>query len=102
MGENIHAGAPAEQWIAQTHYNSMPFAGKTDIQIMKLHSRGVHPPRLDFPPLSDEAWELIRSCWVREAPKRPRIEVITEKMVAIVHDSQSRVKRHECATCHKR
>jgi hypothetical protein len=71
---------------------------------MKLHSRGAHPPRLDFPPLSEEAWELIRSCWDREASKRPRIEVVMEEMVAIAHDidSQSRVKRHECAMCHKR
>ena len=59
----------------------IPFAGKTDIQIMKLHSRRVHSPRLDFPPLSDEAWELVRSCWVREASKRPGIEQVTRKMV---------------------
>ena len=53
---------------------------------MMFHrSQGAHPspPRPDSPPLSDEAWELIRSCWVREASERPRIEVVVEKMVAI-------------------
>ena len=47
---------------------------------MKLHSRGAHPPRLDFPPLNDETWELIRRCWVREASKRPGIEEVTKRM----------------------
>ena len=47
---------------------------------MRFHSRGVHPPRLDSPPLSNEAWELIQTCWVREASKRPRIEVVRERM----------------------
>ena len=29
------------------------------MQIMALLSPGLHPPRLDEPPLSDETWELI-------------------------------------------
>ena len=48
---------------------------------MRLHSQRAHPPRLDSPPLSDEAWELIRSCWMSEASKRPRIEEVTLRMV---------------------
>ena len=50
---------------------------------MRLHSRGTLPSRLDSPPLSDEAWNLIRSCWVREASKRPRIEAVAEKMAVL-------------------
>jgi hypothetical protein len=50
---------------------------------MALLARGLHPPRLNEPPLSDETWELIRSCWAREASNRPRIEVVTEHMVAV-------------------
>ena len=50
---------------------------------MRLHSRGVHPPRLDLPPLSDGAWELIRTCWVREASKRPRIDVVRDRMAVV-------------------
>ena len=76
-------GAPAERRIAQIHYGAIPFANKNGMQIMALLSRGLHPPRLHEPPLSDETWELIRSCWVREASKRPRIEVVAENMVAM-------------------
>ena len=47
---------------------------------MRFHSRGAHPPRLDSPPLSDGAWELIRSCWVREASKRPGIDVVVSTL----------------------
>jgi hypothetical protein len=61
----------------------MPFAGKTDMQILAFLSRGSHPPRLPEPPLNDGAWELILSCWARQASKRPRIEVIMEQMVAM-------------------
>jgi serine/threonine protein kinase len=76
-------GAPAEHRIAQIHYDAIPFANKNGMQIMALLSRGLHPPRLHEPPLSDETWELIRSCWVRDASKRPRIEVVMENMVAV-------------------
>ena len=96
-------GAPAEHQIAQIHYDAIPFANKNGMQIMASLSRGLHPPRLHEPPLSDETWELIRSCWVREASKRPRIEVVAENMVAMAqsvlapdvgdpsHEAESRV-----------
>jgi hypothetical protein len=46
------------------------------MQILSLLSRGSHPPRLHEPHLSDGAWELIQSCWVREALKRPGIDEV--------------------------
>ncbi|KAF8339445.1 kinase-like domain-containing protein, partial [Amanita rubescens] len=67
----------------EIHYDSIPFACKQDIQIMTLVTRGNHPPRLDVPPLSDGAWELIRECWVMEPPKRPRMKGVAEQMTAI-------------------
>ena len=48
---------------------------------MRLHSRKAQPPRLDSPPLSDEAWQLIRSCWAREASERPGIADVTRQMI---------------------
>ena len=93
---------------------------------------GLHPPRLDSPPLSDSTWELIQTCWVREASKRPGIEVVVSTLApdaryldsesnevsartsatttrpprprlgAVLPDGQSREIRHECAMCHKR
>lgn len=50
------------------------------MQILTLRHRGLHPPRLHEPPLSDDIWELIQSCWVREASKRPGIEEVTKRM----------------------
>ena len=77
------ADVPAEHRIAQIHYDAIPFANKNGMQIMALLVRGLHPPRLDEPPLSDETWGLIRSCWAREASKRPTIEDVIENMAAI-------------------
>ncbi|KAF8730341.1 hypothetical protein AX14_005640 [Amanita brunnescens Koide BX004] len=67
----------------EIHHDAMPFAGKTEMIIVKHHAQGLHPRRLQEPPLSDEAWELIRSCWTRKPSDRPGIEEVTEKMVAI-------------------
>ena len=51
---------------------------------MRLVSRGELPPRLNEPPLSNEAWNLIQRCWTREASKRPTMKRIAEKMVTII------------------
>ncbi|KAF8336184.1 kinase-like domain-containing protein [Amanita rubescens] len=67
----------------EIHYDSIPFAGKQDLQILTLISRGILPPRLDEPPLSDRAWNVIRCCWVREASERPRMKEITENMMSV-------------------
>ena len=62
----------------------MPFAGKTDMQILKLISQGMRPPRCDEPPLSDYAWELIQCCWAQDASERPGMRNATEWMIAIL------------------
>ncbi|KAF8314400.1 kinase-like domain-containing protein, partial [Amanita rubescens] len=65
----------------EIHYDCIPFAGRKEIQIVTLVSRGKCPPRQDEPPLSDRAWELIQWCWVMEPPKRPRMKEIAEHMM---------------------
>ncbi|KAF8339466.1 kinase-like domain-containing protein [Amanita rubescens] len=67
----------------EIYYDSIPFAGKTDLQILTLVSRGVLPPRLDEQPLSDGAWNVIRRCWVREPLSRPRMNNVVESMIAM-------------------
>ena len=62
--------------LPKIYYDAIPFAGKTDIQIMRLHSRGAQPPRLDSPHLSDDTWRLILDCWEREALIRPDIQYV--------------------------
>lgn len=81
-------GAYPKRCITQIQYDALPFAGSKDVQIMKMISRGEHPPRQDEPPLSDRAWNLIQWCWVRDAAKRPTIEDVRKTMMAwIRHQS---------------
>jgi len=79
---NKCVGPNPKRRITQVQYDDMPFAGSKDIQIMKMISRGEHPPRQDEPPLSDRAWSLIQWCWVRDAAKRPAIGDIRRTMMA--------------------
>ena len=60
--------------LPQIHYDIMPFAGKTDLQILRLISEGTRPHRRDEPPLNDKAWKLIQSCWAEVASERPDME----------------------------
>jgi hypothetical protein len=67
---------------AQIHYDNIPFAGRQGLQVMTLVSRGVRPPRLDDPPLKDEAWELIKRCWAMIPSERPAIKDIADMMMS--------------------
>lgn len=67
----------------------MPFAGKTDMQILKLISRGMRPPRCDEPPLNDDIWELIQWCWAQEALERPGMRNAVEWIIAILAQSST-------------
>ncbi|KAF8339455.1 kinase-like domain-containing protein [Amanita rubescens] len=68
----------------EIHYNIIPFAGKSDLQILSLVSRGIRPPRLDDQPMSDGAWDVIQRCWVREPLKRPRMNDVVESMIGML------------------
>jgi len=60
------------------------------MQILTLVSRGVLPPRLPEQTLSDEAWDLIQRCWVREPLKRPTMKEVTASMpVEILQEALS-------------
>lgn len=47
---------------------------------MRFVSRGELPSRLDEPPLSNGAWELIQWCWARDGAKRPAMTDVLERM----------------------
>ncbi|KAF8324830.1 kinase-like domain-containing protein, partial [Amanita rubescens] len=66
----------------EVQFDTIPFQGTNEIQIVRLVSRGKRPPRLDKPPLSDKTWKLIKRCWVKEAVRRPAMEDVVEKMMA--------------------
>jgi hypothetical protein len=69
----------------------MPFAGRNEIQIMKLVCAGERPPRLNEPHLCDRAWDLIQWCWESDASKRPAIEDVVEFVV----DSNCRIPQRD-------
>jgi hypothetical protein len=48
------------------------------VQNIRLVSRRTRAPR---PPLSDWAWKLIQSCWVRETSRRPAMKDVVERMM---------------------
>ena len=48
--------------------------------IVRAVSKGERPPRLDDPPLSDNAWGLIHQCWAHDKWKRPGIRDVVETM----------------------
>ncbi|KAF8339436.1 kinase-like domain-containing protein [Amanita rubescens] len=65
----------------EIHYGAVPFASKNEVQIWNLVTRGVLPPRLDEPPLSDGAWDIIQRCLTREPSKRPRMKDVVESLM---------------------
>ncbi|KAF8325731.1 kinase-like domain-containing protein [Amanita rubescens] len=71
-------------------YDSIPFAGKSDMQILTLIARGVLPPRPPEQPWHDEAWDLIQRCWVRDPFRRPTMEEVTASiLVEILQETPS-------------
>lgn len=50
---------------------------------MQLVIQGERPRRLDEPLLSDWTWNLIQSCWVQEASKRPGMKDVVERMIDV-------------------
>ncbi|KAF8333298.1 WD40-repeat-containing domain protein [Amanita rubescens] len=67
----------------EIYYDSIPFVGKQDTQIWALIFRGILPSRLDEPPLSDGAWDVIQHCWERKPSERPNMKDAKERMMAL-------------------
>jgi hypothetical protein len=59
------------------------------LQIIQLVVQGERSPRLDEPPLGDCAWNLIRSCWDREASLRPVMRDVVKRMVAAPNETRN-------------
>ncbi|KAF8339435.1 kinase-like domain-containing protein [Amanita rubescens] len=69
----------------EIYYDSIPFAGRPEGQVIAFVIQNKRPPRQDEPPLSDGAWEVIQQCWVREPWKRPRMNDVIESLIAVSH-----------------
>lgn len=64
----------------QTFFNTAPFHGKNEYQIIRLVTKGTRPERLNSPAIDNGVWELIELCWKHHASERPTMQKIVETM----------------------
>ncbi|KAF8716612.1 hypothetical protein AX14_012280 [Amanita brunnescens Koide BX004] len=57
-------------------FDTVPFHGKSDIQILRLITKGVHPVRLKNPIMEEHIWNLVHGCWKSIPSERPTMEQI--------------------------
>ena len=60
----------------QIFFDTVPFQGKNNPQIMRLVSKGVRPDRLENPRMEDDTWNVIQNCWKQRPSSRPPMETI--------------------------
>ncbi|KAF8344811.1 kinase-like domain-containing protein [Amanita rubescens] len=65
-----------------TFFDSIPFHGKTEIQIVRLVTNGKRPDRLESPSMEDDIWHLIQRCWESIPSKRSTIKDITTALAS--------------------
>jgi hypothetical protein len=73
----------------QTFFNTAPFEGKTEHQIIRLVTNRLRPERLNSPAIDNGVWELIQLCWSHKASERPTMQKIIETMAPFVPPSFS-------------
>lgn len=64
----------------QIFFDTVPFKGKHEYQIMRLIASGERPDRLQSPRMEDSTWNLIRNCWEDDPFQRPLMPQIVEKL----------------------
>ncbi|KAF8326237.1 kinase-like domain-containing protein, partial [Amanita rubescens] len=57
-------------------FDTVPFHGINDFQIVRLVMDGKRPDRLERPKMEENAWGLIQNCWETIPSKRPTMEEI--------------------------
>ncbi|KAF8351827.1 kinase-like domain-containing protein [Amanita rubescens] len=55
-------------------FNTVPFQGKFEYQIMRLVTSGGRPLRLDSPKIENNIWHIMQSCWKNSPSARPTVE----------------------------
>ena len=67
---------PSKLWPAQVFFDTVPFHGINDFQIVRLVMDGKRPGRLEMPKMEDNTWNLIQNCWETIPSKRQTMEEI--------------------------
>ena len=65
-----------ERRPAQIFFDTVPFHGKRDLQIIRLVTMGVRPQRLENPIMEEHVWNLVQRCWKSTPFERPTMDVI--------------------------
>jgi len=65
----------------QTFFDTVPFHGTNEFQIMRLLAKGKRPHRLESPKMADNTWNLVQRCWESIPSKRPTMEQIVEMLI---------------------
>ena len=76
--------------VAQTFFDTTPFNGNSDLQIMRLVMNGGRPDRLQSPQMENETWDLIQSCWNSKPSERPTMKQIV-KTLTLLQDRDTRL-----------
>ena len=65
----------------QTFFDTVPFHGISEFQIIRLLAKGKRPHRLENPRMEDNTWNVIQRCWESIPSERPTMEQIVEKLI---------------------
>ncbi|KAF8351824.1 kinase-like domain-containing protein, partial [Amanita rubescens] len=63
-------------------FDTVPFKGKVEYQIMRLVASEERPDRLESPRMEDSTWNLIQDCWKGDPSQRPLMKQIVEKLIS--------------------
>jgi len=64
-------------------FNTVPFQGKFEYQIMRLVTSGGRPSQLESPRMDGGTWNVIQSCWKPDPSSRPTSDDIKTQLKAL-------------------
>ena len=64
----------------QIFFDTFPFQGRDEYQILRLVTSGSRPDRLKHPTIDDKIWDTIQSCWPIKPFDRWTMEKIAESL----------------------
>ncbi|KAF8313734.1 kinase-like domain-containing protein [Amanita rubescens] len=63
-----------------TFFNTIPFQGRNNFQVVRLVTGGMRPTRLESPRMEDNTWNLIENCWKFNPSERLTMEQIVRML----------------------
>ena len=64
----------------QIFFDTTPFDGNSDLQIVRLVTNGGRPDRLQSPQMEDKTWDLVQSRWNSKPSEHPTMEQIAKTL----------------------